>query len=48
MLRLAVVCLIVFAGGAIRQDRFIYFLEQAAAGAIGAGGLRPWPAPQDF
>lgn len=48
MLRLAVACLIVFAGVAILQDRFIYFPEQAAVEDLASGELRAWPAPEAF
>ena len=48
VLRLIVVCLIVFAGGAIFQDRFLYFPEKSAVGDIVASGLSAWPTPQDF
>ncbi|MBC8746622.1 MULTISPECIES: alpha/beta hydrolase [Paraburkholderia] len=48
MLRLTVACLIVFAGVAILQDRFIYFPEKAAIEDVASGGLRAWPTPEAF
>src|SRR5260370_7960381 len=48
MLRLAIACLIVFAGVAILQDRFIYFPEKAAIEDVVSGGLRAWPTPGAF
>lgn len=48
MRRLAVACLIVFAGVAILQDRFIYFPEKAAIEELASGELRAWPAPEAF
>src|SRR5258708_22029174 len=48
MLPLTVACLIVFAGVAILQDRFIYFPEKAATEDVVSGGLRAWPTPGAF
>jgi len=48
MLPLTVACLIVFAGVAILQDRFIYFPEKAATADVVSGGLRAWPTPEAF
>jgi fermentation-respiration switch protein FrsA (DUF1100 family) len=48
MLRLTIACLIVFAGVAILQDRFIYFPEKAAIEDVVSGGLRAWPTPEAF
>ncbi|TMI06914.1 MAG: alpha/beta hydrolase [Betaproteobacteria bacterium] len=48
ILRLAIACLIVFAGIAMFQDRLLYFPDKASLGDLISGGLRAWPAPQDF
>src|SRR3989442_3516841 len=48
ILRLAIACLIVFAGIAMFQDRLLYFPDKASLGDMVSGGLRAWPAPQDF
>ena len=48
MVRLTVVCLIVLAGVAILQDRFIYFPEKAAIEELASGGLRAWPTADAF
>jgi pimeloyl-ACP methyl ester carboxylesterase len=48
ILRLAIACLIVFAGIAMFQDRLLYFPDKASLGDMISGGLRAWPAPQDF
>jgi alpha-beta hydrolase superfamily lysophospholipase len=48
MLRLTVAYLIVFAGVAILQDRFIYFPEKAATGDVVSSVLRAWPTPEAF
>ncbi|CAB3787856.1 hypothetical protein LMG28614_02593 [Paraburkholderia ultramafica] len=48
MFRLTVACLIVFAGAAILQDRFLYFPEKAAIEDVTSGGLRAWPTPEAF
>ncbi len=48
MLRLTVACLIVFAGVAILQDRFIYLPEKAATEDVVSSELRAWPTPDAF
>lgn len=48
ILRLAIACLIVFAGIAMFQDRLLYFPDKVSLGDVVSGGLRAWPAPQDF
>ena len=48
ILRLAIACLIVFAGIAMFQDRLLYFPDKASLGDMVSGGLRAWPTPQDF
>jgi len=48
ILRLAVACLIVLAGIAMFQDRLLYFPDKVSPGDVVSGGLRAWPAPQDF
>ncbi|SAK77732.1 alpha/beta hydrolase [Caballeronia ptereochthonis] len=48
MLRLTVACLIVFAGAAALQHRFIYFPEKAAIEDVASGGLRAWPTHEAF
>ena len=47
-LRLAIACLIVFAGIAMFQDRLLYFPDKASQADIVSGGLQAWPGPQDF
>jgi pimeloyl-ACP methyl ester carboxylesterase len=48
ILRLVIAYLIVFAGIAMFQDRLLYFPDKASLGDMVSGGLRAWPAPQDF
>ncbi|RKP46075.1 alpha/beta hydrolase [Trinickia fusca] len=48
VLSFAVVCLTVFAGVAILQDRFIYFPEKAAIDDVVSGEFRAWPTPEAF
>jgi len=48
ILRLAIACLIVFAGIAMFQDRLLYFPDKASLADMISGGLRAWPGPQDF
>jgi uncharacterized protein len=48
MLRLAVACLIVFAGVAILLDRLLYFPEKVAIEDVVSGGLRAWPTAEAF
>src|SRR2546430_22337 len=48
ILRLAIACLIVFAGIAMFQDRLLYFPDKASLADMVSGGLRAWPGPQDF
>ncbi|WP_431823276.1 alpha/beta hydrolase [Burkholderia sp. F1] len=48
VLRLAVVCLIVFAGVVLMQDRLIYFPEKAAIDDVVSDGLRAWPSAEAF
>ena len=48
ILRLAIACLIVFAGIAMFQDRLLYFPDKASLGDMVSGGVRAWPAPQDL
>ncbi|SAK86172.1 Alpha/beta hydrolase family protein [Caballeronia calidae] len=46
--RLTVACLIVFAGAAVLQDRFLYFPEKARIEDLAFGGLRAWPPDEAF
>lgn len=46
--RVAVVCLIVFAGVVLMQDRLIYFPEKAAIDDVVSDGLRAWPSAEEF
>jgi len=46
ILRLSAACLILLAGVAIFQDRFIYFPEKAAIEGFASGGLRAWPTTE--
>ena len=48
ILRLAVACLIVFAGIAMFQDRLLYFPDKASLAEMVSGGLHAWPGPEDF
>ena len=48
ILRLVIAYLIVIAGIAMFQDRLLYFPAKATQADMIAGGLRAWPAPQDF
>ncbi|AOI74564.1 alpha/beta hydrolase [Burkholderia ubonensis] len=48
VLRLAVACLIVFAGVVLMQDRLIYFPEKAAIDDVVSDGLRAWPSAEEF
>ncbi|AOK18935.1 alpha/beta hydrolase [Burkholderia cepacia] len=48
VLRVAVVCLIVFAGVVLMQDRLIYFPEKAAIDDVVSDGLRAWPSAEEF
>ena len=48
ILRLTLAGLIVLAGIAMFQDRLLYFPAKAAVAAMESGGLRAWPAAQDF
>ena len=48
ILRLAIAYLIVLAGIAMFQDRLLYFPEKTSLGDMVSGGLRAWPAPEDF
>jgi pimeloyl-ACP methyl ester carboxylesterase len=48
VLRLTLAGLIMFAGIIMFQDGLLYFPEKAALGDMVSGGLRAWPAPQDF
>lgn len=48
VLRVAVACLIVFAGVVLMQDRLIYFPEKAAIDDVVSDGLRAWPSAEEF
>lgn len=48
ILRLAIAYLIAIAGIAMFQDHLLYFPAKASLGEMVSGGLRAWPAPQDF
>lgn len=48
MLWLTLAGLIALAGLALFQERLLYFPAQATVGQMVAGGLRAWPAAQDF
>ncbi|WP_175104076.1 alpha/beta hydrolase [Pararobbsia alpina] len=48
LLRLAIAYLIVIAGVAILQNRFLYFPEKAATEDVVSDGLRAWPTPEAF
>jgi pimeloyl-ACP methyl ester carboxylesterase len=48
MIGLAVTYIIVLAGVAILQDRFLYFPQQATIAELTAGGLRAWPTPEAY
>ena len=48
ILRLTLAGLIVLAGIAMFQDRLLYFPAKAAVADMVSGGLRAWPATQDF
>jgi len=48
MLRLAIACLIAVGGIAMFQDRLLYFPAKATVAEMDSGGLRLWPAAQDF
>jgi pimeloyl-ACP methyl ester carboxylesterase len=48
ILRLVIAYLIVIAGIAMFQDRLLYFPAKATQADMTSGGLRAWPAPQDF
>jgi hypothetical protein len=48
MLSLALVCVVLFAGVAVLQDRLLYFPAKAAVADMVSDGLRAWPARDDF
>ena len=48
MLSLTIACLIVLAGTVMFQDHMLYMPVKAAVADMVSGGLRAWPAPQDF
>jgi pimeloyl-ACP methyl ester carboxylesterase len=48
MLRLTIAGLIILAGIAMFQDRWLYFPDRAAPQDMVSGGLRAWPTLQDF
>jgi pimeloyl-ACP methyl ester carboxylesterase len=45
---ITIACLIMFLGVAMFQDRLLYYPDKATLEDIVSGGLRPWPAAQDF
>src|SRR5215831_840301 len=48
ILRLTLAGVILLAGLAMVQNRFLYFPEKATIEEMASAGLRPWPTPQDF
>jgi hypothetical protein len=48
MLRLALACLIMFAGIAVSQDRLLYFPDKTSVENVVSGRLRAWPSAHDF
>ena len=48
LIGLAVAYLIVLAGAAILQDRFLYFPQKATIEEVTSGGLRAWPTPEAY
>ncbi|KVL07140.1 alpha/beta hydrolase [Burkholderia ubonensis] len=48
VLRVAVACLIVFAGVVLMQDRLIYFPEKVAIDDVVSDGMRAWPSAAEF
>jgi pimeloyl-ACP methyl ester carboxylesterase len=48
VVKIALACLITFAGLIMFQERFLYFPDRVALGDMLSTGLGPWPTPQDF
>jgi fermentation-respiration switch protein FrsA (DUF1100 family) len=47
-LRVAIACLIMFAGIAVFQNHLLYFPQKVHVDDMLSDGLRAWPSPQDF
>jgi alpha-beta hydrolase superfamily lysophospholipase len=48
MLRLAIACVMMFAGIAVFQDHLLYFPDKATLADMVSAGLHAWPTPEDF